>query len=233
MCYITVNLQYNSQTKTSQFESYSLQDLQEQIITGKPSLTTGKSSIFTGKSCIYDGRAVSNNTSLKWTILDYNTYGNCCLDLRTISLKNKSSSTYILHTKSCLMCWLNVVLTVLHYVHVALYSLSKFQCSTCKMSFYISNFTRRKVWTHKTSFTQSHFIDVPVPSQDSERTYVSLGIYFASFYTFPINIFNSVVFPCLSIYETILAWQLLTFVYYRTVYLWWLVVSFLEIWLIQ
>jgi len=109
MCYIAVNLY--SQTKTSQFESDSLQDLQEQIITGKPSLTTGKSliitgkpSIFNGKSCTYDGRTVSNNNSLKWTILDYNTYDNYCLDLLTISLKNKSSSTYMWHTKSCLMC---------------------------------------------------------------------------------------------------------------------------------
>ena len=77
MCYIAVNLY--SQTKTSQFESDSLQDLKEQIITGKPSLTTGKSliitgkpSIFTGKSCTYDGRAVSNSNFVKWKIFKKN-----------------------------------------------------------------------------------------------------------------------------------------------------------------
>ena len=96
MCYIAVNLY--SQTKTSQFESDSLQDLKEQIITGKPSLTTGKPSIFSGKSCTYDGRAVSNSNSVKWKIF-LKKHDNC-LDLLSI-LKNKSLSTYMWHTKSC------------------------------------------------------------------------------------------------------------------------------------
>jgi len=64
-------------------------------------------------------------------------------------------------------------------------------------------FTKREVWVHKTSLTPPLVIEVSVPSQESERTYIWVLVesILTSFYDFSIGCWNcsdSVVFICFS-----------------------------------
>ena len=76
---------------------------------------------------------------------------------------------------------------------------------------------RGQVWVHKTSLTPPHFIELPVPSQESERSCIYvLGLSILPFCDFSIGFWNfsdSVVFLSFDLYVSDTSWQSLVVMY--------------------